>query len=141
MITYVLMDIPLWPSMRFCLLPTLLCQLMPLLTHSLCMVLPGRKPIFCGILSIMSWSSKTNPYFSVISCAIYHVCFDHGSSNFASLRVHSSSLDSPPMQSSVERHIDRRTGITKWRPRGRCSKEKTNRPKPTPTDLAQAKQK
>ena len=45
------------------------------------------------------------------------------------------------MLSSVGRHIDRRNGMPKQRPKGHRQKEKTNRPKPTPTDLLQAKQK
>ena len=45
------------------------------------------------------------------------------------------------MQSSVERHIDHRNGVPNQRPRGRRPKEKTNRPKATPTDLVQARQK
>ena len=45
------------------------------------------------------------------------------------------------MLSSVERHIDRRNGMPKQRPKGRRLKEKTNRPKPTPTDRLQAKEK
>ena len=42
---------------------------------------------------------------------------------------------------SVERHIDRQNGLPNQRPRGRRPKERTNRPKATPADLAQAKQK
>lgn len=45
------------------------------------------------------------------------------------------------MPSSVQRHVDRRNGNPKQRPKGRRAKEKTNRPKPTPTDLLQAQQK
>ena len=45
------------------------------------------------------------------------------------------------MLSSVHRHIDRQNGMPKQCPKGRRPKEKTNRPKPTPTDLLQAKQK
>ena len=45
------------------------------------------------------------------------------------------------MLSSVHRHIGRRNGMPKQCPKGRWPKEKTNRPKPTSTDLLQAKQK
>jgi hypothetical protein len=84
----------------------------------------------------MSRSSYTNPYFFVISFTIYHVFIDIGLGNFPCLRVYS-----PPMQSTVERHVDRRNGVPNQRPKGRRPKEITNRPKATPTDLAHAKQK
>ena len=45
------------------------------------------------------------------------------------------------MLSSVERHIDRRNGMPKQRPKGRRRKENANRPKATPTDRLQAKEK
>ena len=43
--------------------------------------------------------------------------------------------------SGVERHVDRRNSTLKQHPHARYARKKTDRPKPTPADLAEAKQK
>jgi hypothetical protein len=84
----------------------------------------------------MRQSRKANPYFLSFLLQSIMCSLTTGSGIFSCLHVYF-----PSMQSSVQRHIDRRNGVPNQRPRGRRPKEKTNRPKATPTDLAQAKQK
>ena len=43
--------------------------------------------------------------------------------------------------SGVERHVDRWNSTPKQRPHARYARKKTDQPKPTPADLAEAKQK